>query len=131
MENSCAGGWRILVVEDEPGICEVCRRTLIPEGYQVDTAVNGVAAQDMLLEKDYDLFIIDIRTPVMNGRQLYGYIKNTHPELMDKIIFTTGDVISNDIQSFLNQNSKPFLLKPFTPDELKLIVRETLKSIGK
>jgi len=131
MESSSAGVWRILVVEDEPGICEVCRRTLIPEGYQVDTAVNGVAAQNMLLEKDYDLFIIDIRTPVMNGRQLYGYINNTHPKLIDRIIFTTGDVISNDIQSFINQNSRPFLLKPFTPDELKALVRETLKRIEK
>jgi CheY-like chemotaxis protein len=129
MKNSSAEVKRILVVEDEPVISQVCLRTLTGEGFEVDIAVNGRIAQDMLGEKDYDLCLIDIRTPVMNGRQLYQYIQEKHPKLIDRVIFTTGDVVGGDTQSFLEQTSRPFLLKPFAPDELKTVVRETLEKI--
>ena len=129
MKNSSAGTKRILLVEDEPGITQICQRTLTSEGFEVDIAVNGVVAQDMLGEKDYELVIIDIRTPVMNGKQLYQYIEERYPWLIDGVIFTSGDVISNDIQYFLKQNGKPFIPKPFTPDELNTTVRETLRGL--
>ena len=129
MKNSRVGARRILVVEDEPAICEVCLRALTSEGFDVDIAVHGVVAQDMLWEKDYDLVIIDIRTPVMNGKQLYQHIDEKHPDLVNGVIFTTGDVLGGDTQSFLQLTGRPFLPKPFTPDELKAIVRETLEGI--
>lgn len=131
MKNSSAGVKRILVVEDEPGISEVCQRVLTSEGFEVDIAVNGEIAQDMLGKKDYDLCLVDIRTPVMNGRQLYQCIQEKHPELIDRVIFTTGDVMSKDIQVFLGQAARPFLPKPFTPGELRTIVRETLRQMEK
>ena len=120
---------RILVVEDEPEINRVCQRVLGSEGFEVDVAVNGNVAQDMLGKKDYDLCIIDIRTPVMNGKQLYQRIIQKYPELASRVIFTTGDVADGYTQRFLELAGRPFLLKPFTPDELKTIVRETLKQI--
>ena len=119
------------MVEDEPAICEVCLRVLAGEGFEVDIAVNGDVAQHMLGEKYYDLLIIDIKTPVLNGKQLYQYIKDSYPELVNKVVFTTGDVISSDTQRFLKQAGRPFLPKPFTPDELKTIVRESLRQIEK
>ena len=51
MNKPGAGAKRILVVEDEPAICDVCRRVLTSEGFEVDIAVNGKIAQDMLQEK--------------------------------------------------------------------------------
>jgi len=120
---------RILVVEDEPAICRVCQRALTSEGFEVDIAVNGDVAQGMLGEKDYDLCLIDIRTPVMNGKQLYQVIIEKHPKLVNGTIFTTGDVIDGYTQRFFELARRPFLPKPFTPDELKTIVRETLKEI--
>ena len=126
MEISSAGVKRILVVEDEPGIRQVCQRALTSQGYHVDFATNGATATDMLMEEDYDLLLIDIKTPVMNGKEFYRNIEARHPKLRDRVIFTTGDVISNDTQGFLEQAGRPFLLKPFTPDELQAIVRESL-----
>ena len=126
MEISSAGLKRILVVEDEPGIRQVCQRALTSQGYHVDFATNGATATDMLMEEDYDLLLIDIKTPVMNGKEFYRNIEARYPKLQDRVIFTTGDVISNDTQSFLEQAGRPFLLKPFTPDELQAIVRESL-----
>jgi len=131
MKNSSASVKRILVVEDEPGISAVCQRVLTSEGFEVDIAVNGKVAQDMLGEKDYDLFLIDVRTPLMNGKQLYQCIQEKHPKLIERVIFTTGDVMSKDIQGFLVQIARPFLPKPFTPDELRTIARETLRQLEK
>ncbi len=131
MKNSGAGVKRILVVEDEPAISQVCLRALTSEGFEVEIAVNGEVAQDMLGEKDYDLCLIDIRTPIMNGKQLYQCIQEKHPKLIDKVVFTTGDVMGRDTQSFLEQSGRPFLSKPFTPDEIRTIVRETLRQIEK
>jgi DNA-binding response OmpR family regulator len=117
---------RILSVDDEPSIRQVCQRALTSQGYQVDFAQNGVAAESMLMKADYDLLLVDIKTPVMDGKQLYRYIEKRYPELAGRVIFTTGDVINSDTQSFLEQTGRPFLLKPFSPDELKALVRGTL-----
>lgn len=129
MKNSSAGRKRILVVEDEPAIGLVCQRVLAGEGFEVDIAVNGSAAQQMLEEKDYDLVLIDVRTPVMNGKELYRWIMKEHPRKVNRVIFTTGDVLGGDIESFAKQTARPFLAKPFTPQELEAIVREALKEV--
>ena len=98
MKNFSGGAKRILVVEDEPAINAVCRRVLTSEGFEVDIAVNG--------------------------KKLYQWLQEKHPQLEGRVLFTTGDVMSGDTQSFLEQIARPFLLKPFTPDELRAIVRE-------
>jgi len=131
MKRQDTGTKRILVVEDEPAISDVCRRVLTDEGFDVEIAVNGIIAQDMIRNKQYDLCLIDIRIPKMNGKELYQWLKEKHPEIASRVIFTTGDVMDGDIQSFLEQVDRPFLPKPFTPDELIAIMRETLKEIEK
>lgn len=127
MKHSKAGRKRILVVEDEPAICQVCLRTLIGEGFDVDVAANGLVAKDMLGKKEYDLCLVDIRTPVMNGKELYQYMKEEHPELANKVIFSTGDVLDSKLEPFLSEANRLYLPKPFTPDELVAAVRQALK----
>jgi CheY-like chemotaxis protein len=129
MKSSGAGIKTILVVEDEPAISQVCQRVLSSEGLKVDIAANGSMAQGMLAQKDYDLAFLDIRAPVMNGKELYHWIKEKHPRLVNRVIFTTGDVLGGDIKSFFEQAQRPFLPKPFTPQELKAVVREALKGV--
>ncbi len=131
MKSSGAEARRVLVVEDEPVISRVCSQTLCGEGFEVDIAANGSIAEGMLEKKEYDLILIDIRTPVMNGKQLYQSINDKHPDLTDRVIFTTGDLLGGDTKSFLEQSGRLFLPKPFTPDELKTIVGEALRQIGK
>ncbi len=127
MKNSKGGKKIILVVEDEPAIAQVCLRTLTGEGFDVDIAVNGAIAEEMLGKKDYDLCLIDIRTPIMNGKELYQHIEEEHPEFSDRVIFTTGDVLDEKLGHLLKEADRPYLPKPFTPDELKAIVRQVLK----
>ena len=129
MKGFGSGVESILVVEDEPAISNVCQRVLTSEGFEVDIAANGEEAQNMIEKKQYDLCLIDIRTPQMNGKELYQWLKEKHPQLAGRVIFTTGDVMGEDIQSLLEQAARPFLPKPFTPNELKIIARETLREV--
>ncbi len=131
MKRQDTGTKRILVVEDEPAISDVCRRVLTGEGFEVDIAVNGIVAQDMIRNKQYDFCLIDIRTPAMNGKELYQWLKEKHPQLAGGVMFTTGDLMGGGIQSFLEQAARPFLPKPFTSSKLKAMVREALKEIEK
>ena len=130
MSSSSGVKGKILSVEDEASIRQVCQRALASQGYQVDFAINGVAAESMLMKADYDLLLVDIKTPVMDGKQLYRYIEKRYPQLADRVIFTTGDVIGEDTQSFLERTGRPFLLKPLSPDELRALVRENLRRLS-
>ena len=131
MSNLGAGTKRVLVVEDEPGISEICRRVLISEGFEVDIAVNGRLAQDFLEEKKYDLCLIDIRTPEMDGMELYQWLKEKYPQQAERVIFTTGAVMGEDPITFMEQTGRPFLPKPFAPGALQAIVVEALRQLSK
>ncbi len=122
---------RILVVEDEPAICALCQRVLTREGFEVDIAVNGKEAQDMIEKRQYDLYLLDIRMPVMTGKELYQWLQEKHPQLISRVMFTSGSVVTGNTQSFLEQTGRPSLPKPFTAAELITIVRETLRQLEK
>jgi len=128
MKSSAAR--KVLIVEDEPPISRVCERVLTAEGFEADIAPNGKIAQGMIEKKDYDLCLIDMRTPAMSGKELYHWLKEKHPRMAEGVIFTTGDVMGEETKSFLEQAAKPFLPKPFTPEELRAIIRETLRGVN-
>jgi len=119
---------RSLVVEDEPMIARMCLRALGAEGFEVDIAVDGKAAQTRLSGdgESYDLCLIDIRTPGMNGIELYHYLKEIGSEMISRVIFTTGDIINDEIKTFLDETGQPFLPKPFTLDELRSVIKEAM-----
>jgi CheY-like chemotaxis protein len=121
-------GLKILVIEDEPFIGRVCTKTLTAEGFEVDVASNGLIALEMFGKKKYDLIFSDVRTPEMNGIEFYKRIKQQNPAIANRIIFTSGDVMSPDVKEFMSTNQNPFLPKPFMPDELRAIVRQTLSN---
>jgi len=131
MKDPGASAVRILVVEDEPSISQVCLRVLTAEGFDVDIAENGAKAQEKLKAKDYDICLIDIITPVMDGKRLYHWIVDKRPQLVKGVLFTTGDSVNPDTRIFLERVGRPFLPKPFTLDELKTVVKETLSQVGK
>ena len=122
-------GKSVLVIEDEPCIALVCMRTLTTEGFQVDIAINGEIALEMWRKKDYDLCISDIRTPRMNGIELYRQLESECPESVYKFIFTTGDMLSGNVKTFLEETGRPCLPKPFAPENLRAIVKTVLVAI--
>ncbi len=126
MKTSSKPAQRILVVEDERVIADICRRVLASEGFVVDIAANGKTAQHMVKTNRYDYCMIDVKMPVMNGDDFYRWLQEEQPHLASRVVFTTGDVTGKGTETFLEQSDKPFLPKPFTPDELKSLVRQVV-----
>jgi DNA-binding response OmpR family regulator len=131
MGNTNAPVKRILVVEDEPAICNLCRRVLTEGGFDVDIANDGEAAQVKIVEQQYNLLFMDIRLPKMSGEEIYVWLLQEHPQLVKRVAFTTGSVIGGETLAFLEHSGRPRLFKPFGRDELKAFIREVLGQIEK
>ena len=120
---------RILIVDDETAICQFCQRVLTKEGFEVDTAYDGLAAQSIISEREYDLYLVDIKMPLMNGKELYAWLQETYPSNADRVVFITGSAIGPDTQTFLQSSGRQVLPKPFTTEELKTRITQTLKAV--
>jgi DNA-binding response OmpR family regulator len=126
--NNEAG--RILLVEDEPIIRHMCYRVLGGDGFHLDMAESGRVAQQKTQADDYDLILIDLRTPLINGQEFYGYLAEHRPELAEKVVFTTGEMMKEESSFFLEASGIPYLAKPFTPDELRDMVNGRLRQLA-
>jgi len=127
MVDAARGQKRILVVEDEVIIANICLAVLETEGFYVDIVTDCRTAQKMISGNRYDLFLLDILIPEMSGRQLYQWLRQTHPRLANKVIFCTGLALEEDLKKFLEKSGCPLLLKPFSIDELIGIVQDALR----
>jgi DNA-binding response OmpR family regulator len=116
----------VLVVEDDPGIAEICQRILNAAGFDVDAAANGKIACSTLDKKEYDLYIVDIRMPEMNGIELHQNMTRTHAKLANRVLFISGDTLSWNIKESLEESQRPYISKPFTPDELRNAVKTAI-----
>ena len=122
---------RLLIVDDEAVVAEFMARVLTKQGFAVDVATNGEAAKGLLDINDYEIVIVDLHMPKMNGWQLYEYIKANHPVLAKRVVFTSGELIDAGMVSFLTSENIPFLDKPFGSETLKATVREILQAIDR
>lgn len=109
---------KVLVVEDEPAIAQVCLRVLTPKGYLVTLAADGQEAINLLSSEKFNVCLIDVRTPNMSGEELYSWILDHDKPLSNGVILTTGDVASGETARFLARAGRPTLPKPFGPTEL-------------
>lgn len=123
-------GKRILIIDDEEDIVALLVQLLREEGHRVSAALNGQEALRRMAEKDYDLIISDVKMPTLDGRKLYEHIKATNPELVESIVFITGDTASADTKAFLKEIGNLRLEKPFDIEELRGAIREALKGDG-
>lgn len=109
-------GEKILVVDDEDMIRDLCCHILTAEGYQVVAAPNGIAALEELRRNDMDLLITDIKMPGMDGLELFERVKQLNLEIVT--IFITGHGTLDTAIESLMRGVDGFVLKPFTQEEL-------------
>ncbi|MCL4448905.1 MAG: response regulator transcription factor [Actinobacteria bacterium] len=115
----------ILVVDDEPSICELLSDCLSFEGFEVDTAYNATDALSMAESQRYDLVILDIMLPDMNGIEV---CKRLHIEDKDTpILFLTAKDSPADKVRGLVSGGDDYVTKPFNLEELVARVRVILK----
>ncbi len=117
---------RILVVDDEPGIAQLCQRVLERAGFDVRALTNPTEAVDILQDQLFDLLLLDIRMPEMDGFQLMSIAKRQQPDLA-VVIMTGFGTVETAIQA-LRQGADGLILKPFEDTtELLGSVNEALK----
>jgi two-component system, NtrC family, sensor kinase len=121
-------GKRVLVIDDEEPILQMVREALTPQGYEVDIAPDGATALQCISEKQYDVALCDWKMPGLNGQQVYERARALNPALSDRIIFITGDIISERARKFLEQQNKVCLPKPFTIAEFRLAIKKVLSA---
>ena len=131
MKNTGAGVRRILVVEHQPEISPFISEILSGKAVEVDVADGGEMAEKMLQGKDYTLCIIDLGTLMEKDKQLYQYMNEKYPNLLNGAIFTAGGEVAGDSKVFMAQTGRLFLHKPFAPEWLKEIVSKTLVQVDR
>ena len=114
----------ILVVDDDESICENLRKILISKGYDVSVAYNGNEAIKKSKKKYFNLALLDIKLPDMEGTDLLIELVKLSPKTM-KIMITGFASIDNVVKS-LNRGADGYLMKPVKTEELLRIIDEKL-----
>jgi len=109
---------RILVVEDEQVVGEVLGELLSEAGHSVELALGVKSAVSKLGQEVYDVIIADIKMPQLSGIDLYHLLQKTNPALSERVIFSTGDTLSEATRRFLEETGHPYVLKPFQREQL-------------
>ncbi|HUK82861.1 MAG TPA: ATP-binding protein, partial [Verrucomicrobiae bacterium] len=125
--NPNAAQYRLLIVDDEPGIVEVLKTVLGENGYTIETATNGGEALDRLDRGRYDLVISDLCMPGVDGETLYKSLQKTDPDLAKRVIFVTGDTVSSNSRAFLEWTGNRWFSKPFDIEEIDRVVGNFLR----
>src|SRR3990172_4862001 len=118
-------GEKILVVDDEPGMRSLLSKVLMKGGYFVNAFEAGEEALQTLSEEEYDLAILDIEMPGMNGIELLKRIKQKDPSLSVVMITAYGSLQS--AVEAMRQGAYDYLSKPFEMEEIKLVVEKALE----
>lgn len=114
----------ILVVDDEEQICNVIKKVLLQEGYQIFTAFNGEKALSQLKKNPVDLMLVDLKMPSMNGLELLKQARAIQKNL--KSILLTAYGTASTAREAMLLGVYDFLTKPFDNQLLKKVVKETL-----
>lgn len=115
---------RILIVEDEEKIARFVTLELEHEGYQVEYAADGRTAVDLALERDYDLILLDVLLPQLNGMEVLRRVRK-HKDV-PVIMVTARDAVMDKVAG-LDAGADDYLTKPFAIEELFARIRVALK----
>jgi two-component system sensor histidine kinase/response regulator len=116
---------KILVIDDERGIREGCRRALTPLGYSVEVADTGATGLRELREGSFDLVLLDLMMPGMSGVEALDRIREIDPDVV--VIIITGYATVEAAVRTIKKGAYDFVSKPFTSDDLSLVVSQGLE----
>ncbi len=116
---------RILIVEDDKNIRETMKNILEQSGYETDVAETGAEAEQKAKTGFFNLALLDIKLPDMEGTQLLAKLHETTPKMV-KIMVTGYPSIENAMES-LNQGADAYVTKPVKPEKLLALIKEKLE----
>ena len=118
---------RIVVVEDEKSIAEMIKLCLTKNGYHCETANNGIVASELIEKYRYDLILLDIMLPDMDGFEMIEYIK----QFNIPVIFVTAKNAVTDRVKGLRLGAEDYIIKPFDLQELIARIETVLRRFDK
>ncbi len=116
---------RILIVEDDENIRKTMQNILQQKGYETDTAKTGLEAEHKAKDRIYNLALLDIKLPDMEGTQLLAKLQESSPKMM-KIMVTGYPSLENAMEA-LNQGADAYVTKPVKPAKLLELIKEKLE----
>ena len=128
--DSSLKNYRILVAEDEKVNRLYSRRYLRQLGFSVETVTNGQQALDKLFYEDFDLVLMDVQMPVMNGIETTKAIRMGEAGAHNKripIVAITAYAMHGDREQFIKKGMDDYIAKPVEEEELKKVILKTLK----
>jgi CheY-like chemotaxis protein len=124
---------RVLIIDDEPTIRIAMRRFFARMDWEVEEASNGDVALRMLLDDAaqearprYALVVSDLRMPGINGIELYERLKAAYPGVLRRLVFSTGDLVSEEAADFVSSTDCVVLQKPFELATLRTTITQVL-----
>lgn len=117
---------KILVVDDEQDICTFLSKLLNDEGYEITTVKNGYQVIEEVRKGSFDLILLDVIMPSMNGLDTYREIKKIDPQI--PVIMMSGYPVKGLVDQALSEGAKTCLNKPFTIDKVITTVKEILEA---
>lgn len=119
---------RLLLVEDEPGLCTALSVILAKQNYTVDTAMDGITARDKALSGIYDGIILDIMLPHISGLEILSTLRKAQQKVPVLLLSAKAE-IEDKIQG-LDAGANDYMTKPFSSEELLARVRAMTRSSG-
>lgn len=118
-------GERILIVDDEADVLDLCKRILEAKAYPVKTALSGDEAITLARQEQFELLLTDIKMPGMSGLQIAQKLKQSDPGVICVIMtgFSTMDMVIEALKLGIDE----FVMKPFAPEELSMAVAKALE----
>ena len=117
----------ILIVDDEAAIAMLVRRILTDAGYRCEAVTDSRAAADLLEKNSYDMVLLDVMMPHLDGYDLLTYLRPTGTPC---IFITAKDAVTERVRG-LNSGADDYIVKPFAPIELVARVESVLRRTGR
>lgn len=118
---------RILIVDDEPNICQSCVKILSKQGHHVQHALNGYDALKMMADEPFCVIVTDLKMSRLGGMELLHRVKETYPDT--HVIVITGYASVASAVEVMKMGAYDYLPKPFTPHELRAVVHQALTDV--
>ncbi|MCX7857413.1 MAG: response regulator transcription factor [Deltaproteobacteria bacterium] len=116
---------KVLLIEDEEKLCELMRKGLEEEGYEVDIASDGKTGLDLLSTKTYDIVLLDLMIPEIDGLEVLRLMRKKGIET--PVLIITAKTSKEDVVKGLDLGSDDYLTKPFSFEELLARMRALLR----
>ncbi len=111
---------KILVADDDEGLCYLLKEQLSSRGYQVDTVYDGKYAKEKISRNNYDLVLLDLKMNIISGEEVLRFLKEFHPAL--PVIILSGESEIRKAIDCIKAGAYDYITKPYDPESLFVII---------